>query len=197
MGAGLAVKLMAGCLALLAMAGCDRHPPLSAAQAEALADAQVRKTGADWGRAKSVELGPGEGTRRFWIIRYAPTTDAATRAVAVNYRSGWTKFLAADDPQGLPPDTGSQTAMVLLLREQSRDQWNDALLQEWQTHVQEWNQVARESGGEAAYGLRQTAHSWQLLWGWNDGKGMRVDPPQRRVLHGRHPGAQWINLTDE
>jgi len=183
-------------LMVLFMWSCERHPPLNESQAEALANAEIARTGETWGRATSLTLSERMDERRFWVVAYAPNEAGEPRMVAVNYRSGWVRTLDPDDPLIHVAADQSTGAVVLLIDEVSRDQWNDELLQKWQGLSQEHNSEARAAGREAVYSLRQSAHSWQLVWGWNEGRGMRPSPQERRQLHGLHAAARWISLGE-
>ena len=190
----LGSRFLAIALLALLMWSCERHPPLNESQAEALANATVGRQGSDWGRAQSVKLSDWVDDRRFWVVRFKPGEDGTPRVVAVNYRSGWVRVLHPDDALVDAVQEHGDSPVVLLLQQVSRDEWNDELLQQWQTRSQELNAAAREDGREALYGLRQSTHSWQLIWGWNDGRGTNPGPQERRQLHGLHPTAEWISL---
>ena len=196
------------CVALVCVfAACERHPPLNESQAEALANATVGRTGADWGRAESLKLSDWVDDRRFWVVRYRPSEDGSARMVAVNYRSGWVRILSPDDALTAVAYESQKAPVVLLLEEISRDEWTDDLLQQWQGRSQELNSAAREAGREPLYSLRQSAHSWQLIWGWNDGRGsdpgpknaascMAYTPPRngsasRSNVHQSNSAAPW------
>lgn len=176
------------------MISCERHPPLTQSQAEALANAKIASSGNDWGRAESIKLSDRIGDRRFWVLRYEPSEEGYLRMVAVNYRSGWIRILTPDDELTEVIHINSRTPVVLLLDEVTRDEWGDETLQAWQERSQTLNSEAREAGREPLYSIRQTYHSWQLVWGWNEGRGTNPGPQERRQLHGLHAAAIWIEL---
>ncbi|TVR14584.1 MAG: hypothetical protein EA401_04200 [Planctomycetota bacterium] len=195
-------------LSAVLVVACERPAPVTQVQAEAFADAMVTRQGEDWGRSRQARVLPSPDAqgRVWWQVIYRPGPEGQYRWMAVNRDTGWTRVGRGDPDvkyqRGLdavdPADRQPQR-WILLIDEIASDASADDVKKSWQELSQHAarRQEAALAHIPAAYGIRRSAHSYQLLWGWNDGAGTEIADEDRQALSRLHPEARWIPWTGD
>ena len=186
------MRLLPALLCLVFFAACERQPPLSRAQAQALAQAFLQRHAQDWGPVQDAQQDPQPDARgrQWWRVIYAPDDQGQARVIEVNRRSAWVRFAR---PESVTED--SVQARVLLLGEVQ--EWSAKQEAEWQARIEGYRVAALDAGVDPAYSIRRSAHSWQLVWGWHKEGGSLVSAHEQSWLSSQHTGAQWIILDQQ